>query len=123
MGFRKTGKNMKSPLSNMKWVKKLGITLAISISLFLVFSQAAYASTNVGTFDRAAYSYYIDAGTAGLIIQGLIGALAAGLAMGVVFRRRITYWFKSKFKRSGNSGDEDNTEGALPAETKSESSE
>jgi len=123
MGVKKSEKNIKSLLSSMNRLKHLGITLAVSISLFLVFSQTAYASTNVGTFDRAAYAYYIDAGTAGMIIQGLIGALAAGLAMGVVFRRRITYWFKSKFKRSGKSGGEEDTESALPTETKNESGE
>ena len=97
MGINK--KNMKRLLSNMRLVKQLG------------------------TFDQTAYAYYIDAGTAGLIIQGLVGVLVAGLAMGVVFRRRLSYWVKSKFGRSGNSGDEEDTEDALPAETKSESGE
>jgi hypothetical protein len=67
--------------------------------------------------------YYIDAGTAGMIVQGLIGAAIAGMAMGVVFRRRITDWVRSKFKRSGSSGDEGDTEGAHTTETKTESDE
>jgi len=36
-------------------VKYLGITLAVVISLFLIFSQMVYASINVGTFDQTAY--------------------------------------------------------------------
>ena len=67
--------------------------------------------------------YYIDAGTAGMIVQGLIGAAVAGMAMGVVFRRRIADWVRSKFKRSGSSGDEEDTEGAHTTETKTESDE
>jgi hypothetical protein len=67
--------------------------------------------------------YYIDAGTAGMIVQGLIGAAIAGMAMGVVFRRRITDWVKSKFKRSGSSRDKEDTEDVLTTETKTESDE
>jgi len=67
--------------------------------------------------------YYIDAGTAGMIVQGLIGAAVAGMALVVVFRRRITDWVRSKFSRSGSSGDEEDTEGALTKETKTESDE
>ena len=107
----------------MNRVKHLGTTLAVIISLFLIFSQTVYASIDVGTFDQVAYAYYIDPGTVGMIIQGLVGVAIAALAMGVVFRRRITYWVKSKFKRSGKSEDEEDNESALPAETKSESGE
>jgi hypothetical protein len=67
--------------------------------------------------------YYIDAGTAGMIVQGLIGAAVAGMAMGVVFRRRITDWVRRKFRRSGSSGDEEDTEDVLATETKTESDE
>ena len=123
MGIRKTEKGIKSLLSSINWVKQLGIVLAVGISLSLIFSQTAYASIDVGTFDQAAYAYYIDPGTVGMILQRLVGVAIAALAMGVVFRRRITYWVKSKFKRSGKSEDEEDTESVLPAETKSESDE
>jgi hypothetical protein len=123
MDVKKAEKCIRSLLSSINRVKQLGIILAVSISLSLIFSQTAYASIDVGTFDRAAYAYYIDPGTVGMLLQGLVGVAVAALAMGVVFRRRITYWVKSKFKRSGKSEDEEDTESVLPAETKSESGE
>jgi len=53
---------------------------------------------------------YIDPGTGGLIVQGLIGLLAGSLAMLVVFWKRVTFSIKKWFKRKGTASDE--TEGA-----------
>ena len=121
MGVKKSEKNIKSLLSSMNRVKQLGITLAVGISLSLIFSQTAYASIDVGTFDQAAYAYYIDPGTFGMLIYGLAGFIIAGLTMVVIFRRRVTDWVKDKFKRSEKRGDEEDIESALPAETKRKS--
>ena len=57
----------------MNRLKYLGITLAVVISLFLIFSQTVYASIDVGTFDQAAYAYYIDPGTGSIITQPTFG--------------------------------------------------
>ena len=87
----------------MNKVKRLGITLAVVISLFLIFSQTVYASIDVDTFDRAVYAYYIDPGTGSIIIQVLIGAVVGGLAMIGIYRMRIKYFLHNLFKkRKGN---------------------
>jgi len=83
----------------MDRVKYLGITLAVIISLFLIFSQTVYASINVGTFDQAAYAYYIDPGTGSLFIQVLIGSVVAGLAMIGVYRMRVKNFLRNLFKK------------------------
>jgi len=80
-------------------VKYLGITLAVIISLFLIFSQMVYASINVGTFDQTAYAYYIDLGTDSLFIQVLIGSVVAGLAMIGVYRMRVKNFLRNLFKK------------------------
>jgi hypothetical protein len=123
MGDKKAIKTINKGLNSINRVKKYGIALAISILLLLIFSQTAYASLNVDTFDQKIFSYYIDAGTAGMIVRGLIGVAVAGLAMGAVFRRRITFWIKSKLKRSENSGDKEDTDDTLPTEAKDELAE
>jgi len=89
----------------MNRVKHLGITLAAIISLFLIFSQTVYASIDVGTFDQAAYAYYIDPGTGSIIIQVLIGALVGGLAIIGVYRMRVKNFLLNLFKR--RKGDEE----------------
>ena len=87
----------------MDRVKHLGVTLAVIISLFLIFSQTVYASVDVGTFDQAAYAYYIDPGTGSIIIQVLIGSFVAGLAMIGVYRVRVKNFLLNLFrKRKGN---------------------
>ena len=83
----------------MNRVKHIGIILAVVISLFLIFSQTAYASIDVATFDQPAYAYYIDPGTGSLIIQVLIGAVFAGLAMIGVYRMRVKTFLSSLFAR------------------------
>jgi hypothetical protein len=86
-------------------VKRLGITLAVVISLFLIFSQAAYASIDVGTSGQAAYSYYIDAGTGSIIIQFLIGSLVGLVALAGVYRMRVKNFLRNIFKK--RKGDEE----------------
>ena len=83
----------------MNRIKHLGITLALSVSLFLIFSQTVYASVDAGTFDRVAYAYYIDAGTGSIIIQVLIGAFVGGLALIGVYRMRVKNFFTKLFSR------------------------
>ena len=85
--------------SSMSRVKHLGITLAVIILLFLVFSQTVYASIDVGTFDQVAYAYYIDPGTGSIIIQVLIGAVVGGLAIIGVYRVRVRNFLRNLFKR------------------------
>jgi hypothetical protein len=83
----------------MNRVKHLVITVAVVISLFLIFSQTAYASIDVGAFDQTAYAYYIDPGTGSMIIQVLIGAIVGGLALIGVYRMRVRNFFSNLFKR------------------------
>ena len=87
----------------MNRVKRLGITLVVIILLFLIFSQTVYASIDVGTFDQAAYAYYIDPGTGSIVIQVLIGALVGGVALIGVYRIRVKNFLLNLFKkRKGN---------------------
>jgi hypothetical protein len=91
----------------MNRVKRLGIALAVIILLLLIFSQMAYASTDVGTFDQAAYAYYIDPGTGSIIIQVLIGGVVGGLALIGVYRMRVKSFLQNLFKkRKGDEGSE-----------------
>jgi hypothetical protein len=89
----------------MNRVKHLGITLAVIISLSLLFSQTVYASIDIGTFDQAAYAYYIDPGTGSIVIQLLIGAVVGGLALIGVYRMRVKIFLHNLFKK--RKGDED----------------
>jgi len=83
----------------MNRVKHLGITLAVVISLFLIFSQTAYASIDVGTLHKAAYPYYIDAGTGSIIIQVLIGSFVGIVAIAGVYRIRVKNFLTHLFTR------------------------
>ena len=83
----------------MNRVKHLGIILVLNVSLFLIFSQTVYASIDIGTFDRAAYAYYIDPGTGSIIIQILIGSVVGGLAMIGVYRIRVKNFLLNLFKK------------------------
>jgi hypothetical protein len=49
---------------------------------------------------------YIDPGTGGLIIQGVIGLLAGSLAMLAIFWKRVTLSIKNWFKHKGSTPDE-----------------
>ena len=86
----------------MNRVKHLGITLVVGISLFLIFSQTVYASIDAGTFDQAAYAYYIGPGTITLIVQVVIGLLIGGTAMIVVYRTRVKDFLTNLFTRRGH---------------------
>jgi hypothetical protein len=89
----------------MDRVKHLVITVAVIISLFLIFSQTAYASIDVDTFDQAAYAYYIDPGTGSIIIQILIGSVVGGLAMIGVYRVRVKNFLRNLFKKRRSHGE------------------
>ena len=92
----------------MNKVKHVGITLAVVISLFLIFSQTVYASIDVGTFDHAAYAYYIGPGTITIISQVLIGLAIGGVAMVGIYRSRVKYFLLNLFKK--RKGDEESEE-------------
>ena len=92
----------------MNRVKHLGITLAVVISLFLIFSQTVYASIDVGTSDQAAYAYYIGPGTVTIISQVLIGLLIGGAALAGIYRTRVKYFLLNLFKK--RKGDEESEE-------------
>ena len=83
----------------MNRLKHPGITLAVVILLFLIFSQAAYASTDVGTFDQAAHAYYIGPGTLTFISQVLIGLVIGGAAMTGIYRVRVKNFLTNVFAR------------------------
>ena len=77
----------------------LGVALAATVSLFLVFTQTAYASVDAGSCQEAARAYYIDPGTGSIVIQVVIGALVAGAAMIGVYRARVNMFLRSLFAR------------------------
>jgi hypothetical protein len=81
----------------MNRVKRIGIALALSVSLLLVFSQTVYASVGAGTFDQAAYAYYIGPGTVYIVIQVVIGLLIGGAAMMGIYRTRVKTFFSNLF--------------------------
>jgi len=83
----------------MNLVKYPGIAFAFSVSLFLIFSQTVYASIDVGTFDQAAYAYYIGPGTLTLISQVLIGLVIGGAAIIGIYRIRVKTFFANLFTR------------------------
>jgi hypothetical protein len=89
----------------MNRLNHLGVMLAVVISLFLIFSQTVYASTDVGILDQTAYAYYIDPGTGSIIIQVLIGAVVGGMALIGVYRMRVKNFLLNLFKR--RKGDEE----------------
>jgi uncharacterized membrane-anchored protein YitT (DUF2179 family) len=89
----------------MKQVKHLGITVAVIISLFLIFSQTVYAAIDVDILEQAAYPYYIDPGTGSIIIQVLIGAVVAGAGLIGVYRMRVKNFLSNLFKK--RQGDEE----------------
>ena len=105
MDVKKAEKCIRSLLSSINRVKQLGIILPVSISLSLIFSQTAYASIDVGTFDHSVYTCYIDPGTGSIIIQVLIGALVGGMAMIGIYRMRIKDFLHNLFKK--RKGDEE----------------
>jgi hypothetical protein len=81
----------------MSWLRHLISALVVITSLFLIFSQTAYASIHVGTLDKAAYPYYIDPGTGSIIIQVLIGSFVGGLALIGVYRMRVKNFLTNLF--------------------------
>jgi hypothetical protein len=89
----------------MNRVKHLAITLAIVISLFLIFSQTVCASIDVGTSGQAAYAYYIDAGTGSIIIQILIGSFFGVVAIIGVYKVKVKDFLRNLFKK--RRGDEE----------------
>ena len=73
----------------MDRLKHLGMVLVLIISLFLIFSQVAYASIDAGTSNQATYTYYIGPGLGNLIAQILIGLAIGGAAMAGIYRVRV----------------------------------
>ena len=92
----------------MNRLKLLGITLTLSVSLSLIVSQTVYASIDAGTFDQAAYAYYIDPGTGSIIIQVLIGTFVGGMALIGVYRMRVKNFLTNLFtgRRQDKESDE-----------------
>lgn len=83
----------------MNRLKHIGIILALSVSLFLIFSQTVYASVGPGIFGQPAYAYYIDPGTGSIIIQVLIGAVVGGMALIGAYRVRVKKFLTNLFSR------------------------
>jgi hypothetical protein len=83
----------------MNRAKYLGTTLAMVISLFLIFSQTVYASIDVGGSGQTVYSYYIDAGTGSIIIQVLVGSFVGLVAIAGVYRVRVKNFLVNLFKK------------------------
>ena len=81
----------------MNRLKHLGVTLAVVISLFLIFSQTVYASIDAGTFDQAARAYYIGPGTITIITQVVMALLIGGVAMMGIYRTRVKTFLSNLF--------------------------
>lgn len=62
---------------------------------------AILAAIGLLTFTRNAYAY-LDPGTASMILQGIIGGIAAALAVGAMYWQRV----KSLFARMLGRGDD-----------------
>ena len=93
----------------MNHIKHLVITLAVVISFFLIFSQTAYASIDVGTLVQATYSYYLGVGQMRMLVQVLAGVGIGLLAIVYsVYRIRIKAIFSKLFtgRRHGNENEE-----------------
>jgi len=89
----------------MNGLKHSGVTLAVISGLFLISSQTAHASVDVGSLDQAVRPYYIDPGTGSIVIQALIGAVVAGAAMMGIYRVRVKMFLVNLFSR--RKGDEE----------------
>jgi len=94
----------------MNRLRRIVIALALSVSLFLIFSQAAYASTSAGTVDWASCAYYIDVGTGSILIQILIGSFVAIAAVMGVYRMRVKTFFANLFSRRNQDNENDESE-------------
>jgi hypothetical protein len=103
-------------MSSMNRAKHLGITVAVVILLFLLFSQTVYASIDVGTSDQAAYPYYIDAGTGSIIIQVLIGSFVGIVAIAGVYRMRVKNFLTNLFTRRRHDKKSEGSEGSEGSE-------
>ena len=88
----------------MTWVKRIIVVLIIPVFFLLSSPKQVYA--------------YVDPGTGGMIVQGLVGLLVGSLAVAGIFWKRITGSVKKMFKRSGKGENEDDAAGALTAGTK-----
>jgi hypothetical protein len=108
MGLKKSEKRLRSLLSSTMYPSRAVISSLCILPVILA---------------RRPDPYYIDPGTLGMVIQGLAGLAIGALATAVVFRRRVADWVRSKFRRSGKNRGEEDTESALPTETKNESGE
>lgn len=102
--------------SSVNRFRHLIITLAVVISLFLIFSQTVYASIDAGALVQTSRAYYLGVGTLSLIIQVLIGSFVAVLAIIGVYRTRVKNFFTHLVtrgrhdKESGESGEIEKTE-------------
>lgn len=92
----------------MNRLRHLAVTVSVVISLFLIFSQTAYASVVVEALDQAAYTYYIGPGTITIITQVLIGLLVGGAAMIGIYRVRVRDFLTNLF--AGRRQDKESSE-------------
>ena len=69
----------------MKYFTRLTKTPVVPVFFYFTFSQ---------TLDN-----YIDAGTGMIILQGVIGAVAAGSIAIAVYWRKIRVFFSSRFRK------------------------
>ena len=93
----------------MNRLKHLGVTLAVVISLFLIFSQTAYASIEAGTLVQTTHSYYLGVGTIRMLVQILAGVGIGMLAIVFsVYRIRVKIFFSNLFtgRRHGKESEE-----------------
>jgi len=94
----------------MNRLKHLGITLAVIISLLLIFSQTVYASIEAGTLVHEAHPYYLGVGTIRMLVQILVGMGIGAMAIVFgVYRIRVKIFFSNLF--TGRRHDNENKEG------------
>ncbi len=71
----------------------IGVVAAVLV--VLAVPEAVQASVDAWKIGGFAGTLYIDPGTGSIIIQALIGALVAGVAMMGVYRTRVKMFFSS----------------------------
>lgn len=86
----------------MSGVKRFMAALTIALLFLVLTPKQAHA--------------YIDAGTTGMIIQGLVGVLAGALVLVGVFRAKIGFFVRKMFNRStkaiNEAGEDTSTKGS-----------
>jgi len=92
----------------MNRLKHIGSTIAVVISVFLIFAHTVWASVDGGALDGVTDAYYIGPGTVYIVMQVVIGLVIGGAAMMGIYRTRVRTFFTNLFasRRRSKEGEE-----------------